>query len=209
MPAIRPLLFAVLLNAGAMAAAAAAPTQGPADPNPSAVRAGAYALEPVHTRVLFSVSHLGFTTWYGDFTHASGSLVLDPRHPSASRVEVSIAAASIATTNAALDAELKGPDWFDAAASPTILYRSSKLTVSGPGRAIIEGDLTLHGVTRKLSLLAKFNGAGIDPFAKTYTVGFEAVGKLKRSDFGIAKDVPLIGDEVSIFISAAFVPRPD
>jgi polyisoprenoid-binding protein YceI len=159
----------------------------------------------VHTRVLFSVSHMGFTTWYGDFTQAAGALELDPAHPADSRVEVSLPTASVSTTNAVLDGELKGPDWFDAARYPTISFRSRQVTVTGPGRADVAGDLTLHGVTRPVTLHARFNAAGVNPLDKTYTAGFEAHGSIKRSEFGVTKYVPLVGDDVDLIISAAFV----
>lgn len=172
--------------------------------SPAAVQAGAYKVEPNHTRVLFAVSHLGFTTWYGDFTNASGSLQLDPADPARSRIEVSVPTASVATTNATLDGELKSPDWFDAQRFPTTSFVSRKVTVTGPGQAEVAGDLTLHGVTRPVILHARFNAAGINPLDKAYTVGFEVSGHIKRSDFGVSKYVPLVGDDVELIISAAF-----
>jgi polyisoprenoid-binding protein YceI len=68
----------------------------------------------------------------------------------------------------------------------------------------IAGDLTLHGVTRPMTLKAKFNAAGVNPLSKKYTVGFEVEGVLKRSDFGVDRYVPLVGDEVKLIVSAAF-----
>ncbi len=69
------------------------------------------------------------------------------------------------------------------------------------------GDFTLHGVTRPLTLHASFNGAGVNPLSKAYTVGFQGTGVIRRSDFGVTKYVPLVGDEVRITISAAFEKR--
>jgi polyisoprenoid-binding protein YceI len=200
-----PSLAAAVLWAGVVMGQPAAPA---VSTDPAAAQAGTYSLEPVHTRVLFSVSHLGLTRWYGDFSRASGVLVLDPRDPAVSRVEVSVPIASVSTTNATLDAELEGADWFDAAKWPTAVFKSRRVTLTGAGRALIEGDLTLHGITAPLTLEASFNGAGANPFDKSYAVGFDAVGKLKRADFGIAKDIPFVGDEVSLIISAAFVRKP-
>ena len=172
--------------------------------SPAQVQPGAYKVEPNHTRVLFSVSHMGFTTWYGDFTNASGSLQLDPSHPADSRIEVSVPMASVSTTNATLDGELKSPDWFDAQRFPTMTFKSREVRVTGPGRADVTGDLTLHGVTRPVTLQARFNGAGVNPLNKAYTAGFEVSGHIKRSEFGVTKYVPLIGDDVDLIISAAF-----
>ncbi len=171
---------------------------------PAAVEAGAYAVEPVHTRVLFSVSHMGFTTWYGQFTNVSGKLDLDPRAPEKSAVEIHIPTDTVTTTNAKLDGELKGDQWFDAAQYPDIAFKSSKLAVTGKGAGRLTGDLTFHGVTRPVTLAVKFNAAGVNPLDKKYTVGFNATGSILRSDFGVKTYLPLIGDEVDLIISAGF-----
>jgi polyisoprenoid-binding protein YceI len=201
------LKFAVLSAAALTILGAGAHAQAPSAPastNAAAVQAGTYALEPSHTRVVFSVSHMGFSTWYGDFTGASGVAHLDPRRPTASQVQVSIPTASVTTTNAKLDGELKSADWFDAGKYPTISFKSRGITVTGPNRGIIEGDLSFHGVTRPVRLEARFNGAGVNPLSKAYTVGFDATAHFKRSQFGVTKYVPLIGDDVNLLISAAF-----
>ena len=199
---IRPALAAAAC--AALFAAAPALAQSPANPSPAAVRAGVYAVEPSHTRIVFSVSHMGFTTWYGNFTDASGQLTVAPGRPTADTVEVRVPTASVSTTNAKLDGELKAADWLDAAKYPTIRFVSRKVVSTGPGRADVTGDFTLHGVTKPLVLHVKFNGAGVNPLNHAYTAGFEGQGRIRRSDFGVTKYVPLIGDDVDITISAAF-----
>jgi polyisoprenoid-binding protein YceI len=191
----------ILLSASLSAPALAQPALVT---SPAAVQSGAYKVEPNHTRVLFAVSHMGFTTWYGDFTNASGALQLDPAHPEGSRIEISVPTASVSTTNTTLDGELKSADWFDAARYPTISFKSREVRVTAPGRADVAGDLTLHGVTRPVTLHARFNAAGINPLNKAYTAGFEVSGHIKRSEFGVTKYVPLIGDDVELILSAAF-----
>ncbi|MEO8926219.1 MAG: YceI family protein [Caulobacteraceae bacterium] len=188
--------------ASASAPAVAAPPM--ASPDFAAVQAGDYVIEPTHTRILFSLSHMGFSTWYGDFTHASGTAKIDPAHPGAGGVEVSVPVASISTTNATLDQELKGADWFDAAKFPTMTFKSRQLTVTGPNQGQIVGDLTLHGVTRPMTLQVQFHGAGANPMSHAFTAGFDATGTIKRSDFGVAKYVPMVGDDVNVIVSAAF-----
>jgi polyisoprenoid-binding protein YceI len=197
--------LAIFAAAGLLAvpALAAAPA-GPASTNPKTVQAGTYAVEPAHTRVQFTVSHMGFTEWYGDFTGASGSLTLDPAKPAASKLDISIPTASVSTTNAKLDGELKSADWFGADQFPTIRFVATKVTPTGASTASIAGDLTFHGVTRPVTLAARFHGAGVNPLDKAYTVGFDATTTIHRSDFGVKTYVPLIGDEVAIRISAAF-----
>lgn len=182
----------------------AATTAIAADTNPKAVTGGTYAVESTHTRVQFSVFHMGFTDWYGDFTGVSGSLSLDPKNVAASTLDITIPAASVLTTNATLDGELKAADWFDVAQFPTIRFVSTKVVQTAPGKANITGDLTFHGVTKPVTLAATFNGAGPNPMSKVYTVGFNATATLKRSDFGVSKYVGMVGDETTLRISAAF-----
>ncbi|MEP6968520.1 MAG: YceI family protein [Pseudomonadota bacterium] len=201
MIAFKTAAVAGLLLLGAAARAQPAPA---ANPDFAAVQPGAYAIEPTHTRILFSLSHLGFTTWYGDFTGAKGSARIDPAKPGASSLEVSVPAASVATTNATLDAELKGAEWLDANRYPVISFIARRFSVTGPNSGEIQGDLTLHGVTRPVTLKAHFNGSGKNPLSGAYTAGFEGMGSIKRSDFGVTKYVPLVGDDVTLIISAAF-----
>lgn len=199
-------LVAAMIVGVAAGARAQMPVAG--DPNPAKVEAGVYQVEPNHTRILFSVDHMGFSTWYGDFTGASGALTLDPKAPAASKLSVAIPVASVSTTNTTLDGELKSADWFDAEKYPTISFTATKVTPTGGVHADITGELTFHGVTKPVTLKARFHGGGINPMNKTYTAGFDATGVISRSDFGVTKYVSLIGDEVALTISAAFEHKP-
>jgi polyisoprenoid-binding protein YceI len=172
--------------------------------NPEAVQAGVYKVEPMHTRILFSVLHMGFTHYFGDFTGASGKLTLDPKNLGAASVQVSFPTASVSTTNTTLDGELKSGGWLDAGADPAISFVSTQVTRTGANTARIDGNLTLHGVTHPVTLNATFNAAGSNALSHKYTIGFDATGHLNRSDFGVKKYVPLISDNVDIVISAAF-----
>ncbi|QUD88039.1 YceI family protein [Phenylobacterium montanum] len=196
--------FTAVAAALAVCALAPAHASAQASSDPSKVQAGTYAVEPFHTRVLFAVNHMGFTTYYGNFTGVSGSLQLDPAKLDASQVSVSIPVASVSTTNTVLDGELKSPAWLNAAADPTITFKSTKVVVTGPNTADITGDLTLHGVTKPVVLAAKFNASGANPMSHKTTVGFDATAHLNRSDFGVKTYVPVIGDQVDVIISAAF-----
>ncbi|PLR22644.1 polyisoprenoid-binding protein [Caulobacter zeae] len=189
--------LALTLATGAIAA-------GGLNTNPSAVTPGAYVVEPSHTRVQFAVSHIGFTQFFGDFTGAAGSLTLDPKTLAASKVDITLPVSSVSTTNKKLDEELKSADWLDAGAYPTIRFVSTKIVRTAPDKATITGDLTLHGVTKPVTLQAKFNGSGVNPLDKAYTVGFDATATFKRSEFGVKTYLPMIGDETSVRISAAF-----
>ena len=97
-----------------------------------------------------------------------------------------------------------GADWLDAAKYPAMRFVSTKVTRTGKGTATITGNLTLHGVTRPATLNASFHAAAVNPMKKAYTIGFNATGTIKRSDFGVSKYVPLVSDETKLTITAAF-----
>lgn len=189
------------LAAAGLAVALAASVQAQTPPD---VRSGAYKVEPDHTRVLFSVSHLGFTTYYGEFDGAAGTLKLDAASPAASQLDVTVPVTGVTTPSAKLNGELVSADWFDAAKFPAISFHSTSVTVTGPNTADVAGNLTMHGVTKPVVLKAKFNRGAPNPMNQRYTIGFEVSGEIKRSDFGVAKYVPMVGDNVDLIISAAF-----
>jgi polyisoprenoid-binding protein YceI len=202
---MKHMILAAAAATAAMAVACYTPFAArAADPNPAAVTPGAYAVEPLHTRVLFVVNHLGFNDYFGQFTGAAGTLTLDPKNPDASKIDVTLPLEGLTTTNAKLDGELRSPDWFDATQFPTIHFVSTAITRTGSNTAKVSGNLTLHGITRPVLLDATFNAAGPNPLTKAFTAGFSAHGRIKRSEFGVSKYVPMIGDDVNLIISAAF-----
>lgn len=202
-----PILAGGLLSAFVVSLVSAT-AQQVASPDPASVRAGTYKVEPYHTQADFSVSHFGFTNFSGVFSGASGSLVLDPAKPSAARLEVTIPIQSVQTTSAQLDGMLKGDQWFDAAKFPVATFTSTKVALLSKDTADISGNLTLHGVTKAMTLKAHFIGAGVNPLDKSFTVGFEATGTIKRSEFGVSTYAPLVGDDVRLTIAGAFVLQP-
>jgi polyisoprenoid-binding protein YceI len=179
----------------------------PVNTVPAKVQSGTYQIEPTHTRVLFAVSHMSFTTWYGEFTHVSGSLTLDPQNVAASSLDIIIPANTISTSNTKLDGELNSPVWFDTAKYPAIEFKSTKITRTGDDTATVTGNLTFHGVTKPETLDVTFNASGVNFLTHQYTVGFNATGQIKRSAFNQKTYVPLIGDDVTLTISAAFVKQ--
>jgi polyisoprenoid-binding protein YceI len=168
------------------------------------VKQGAYTIEPHHTQVIFGVDHMGFTTYYGRFSDVSGRLVLSPRAPSTCKFEIHVSVSTISTTSETLDDELRGDQWFNSKKFPEIVFRSMNVTVTGQDTAKVAGNLTMHGLTKPVTLNVTFHGAGVNALDNKYTVGFEASGHLKRSDFGINPNLPLVGDGVDLIISAAF-----
>jgi polyisoprenoid-binding protein YceI len=202
------LLGTALLAAPLLAVAGTAqaqPAPPPPNSNPADVQPGTYSVEPAHTRLLFAVSHMGFTTWYGEFTHVSGTLTLNPKALSASTLDITIPANTISTSNSKLDGELNSPTWLDTTKYPTITFKSTKIIRTGHDTAKVTGNLTFHGVTKPETLDVTFNAAGVNFLSKQYTAGFNATGTIKRSDFGESTYVPIIGDDVSLIISAGFV----
>ncbi len=139
------------LSAAAPRALAQASTQ-----DGSAVRPGTCKVDPSRTQVAFSVLHPGFTNCSGLFSEASGSLQLDPAHPAASKLTVTVPVQSVQTSVAKLTEELKGDQWFDAAKFPAATFTSTSVTPSGKDGAAIAGNLTLHGATRPMVPAARF-----------------------------------------------------
>ena len=197
---IRSVLAAAALLA-ALPVAAQMATPGAADV--ARVAAGTYAADPHHTQIAWTINHLGFTQYDGIFGDATGTLTLDPARPAAATVAIEVPLSGLHTTVAALDDHLKKPDYFDAARFPTVAFKSTSVSVSG-NSATIAGLLTLHGVTRPVTLAARFVGAGTNPLSKKATVGFAATATIRRSDFGMTTLIPALGDTVELRINAAF-----
>jgi polyisoprenoid-binding protein YceI len=196
-----PFLAAALL---ATSAVAQAPMPIPGTPNPAKIVAGSYAVEPNHTQIVFAVDHMGFSIFRGFLSQASGALALDPAKPAATQLSVTIPIASIHTTSAKLDEELNSADWLDAQRFPTATFVSTKVTPGPNGLAIVDGNLTLHGITKPARMQAHFRGAGINPLSKGATIGFDGRMSVERSQFGVTKYVPLVSDHVELTIAAAF-----
>lgn len=160
-----------------------------------------YALEATHTEVVFSWTHFGFSKPTAKFMNAVGTLVLDETAPAASSVEVTFAIDGLNTGVAALDGHLKSKDFFDAATYPTATFKSTKVDVTGKDTANVTGNLTIHGVTKPVTLAVKLNKIGAN-MKGVKTAGFSATGQIKRSDFGMGAYVPAVSDEIDLVITA-------
>ena len=167
-----------------------------------------YTIDPDHTHVDFSWSHFGFSHPVGRFDGIQGDFRFDPADPTQSSVTVTIAIDSIDTGVKALDDDLKSPAFFDAAKYPIATFRSIRVERAGEHRLKVAGELTLHGVTRPVVLDMVVNKVGTHPMRGTPAAGFDATTTIRRSDFGIAKYVPNVSDEIAISISTeTFVPK--
>lgn len=187
------------LVAGGAVVAQAALTQVPAE-----VQAGAYALDSDHGKITWSVDHMGFSTYKGQFVNVDADLVLDPTNPSASTLTATIPLTDVDSNSDGLDAHLQTADFFDTANHPVATYVSRSVTVdpTDATRGAVVGDLTLRGVTRPVTMQVKFNQAG--PSMGAYKAGFDGYAVIKRSDFGIDYALPVLGDEVTLHIEGEF-----
>lgn len=183
----------------------------PGSPNPAAVTGGTYTADPNHTLVRWEVNHLGFSPYFGIFGSVTGTLTFDPKTPDAAKVDVTIPVSKVTTASAGLTQHLLRagkdggkPDFFGAAPADAH-FVSTKVTVNGQA-AKIEGNLTLNGVTKPVTLDAEFYGAGKAPAAMggKENVGFRGSATIKRSDFGVNYGIPVVSDEVRLDIAAAF-----
>lgn len=160
-----------------------------------------YQLDPHHTMVLFSWSHFGFSHPTAELGLGQGTLTFDPQHPEQAKVEVTLPLAGLDTHVPALDEHLKKPDFFDATKYPLVTYKSTKVEPMGKDHFRITGDLTVHGVTHPVVLQATLNKIGVHPMTKASSIGFDATGTLKRSDFGVTMYVPNVSDEITLHIT--------
>lgn len=170
----------------------------------AASAADTYHLEKTHVDLLFSISHAGFTEKHGSFRDLDATLEYDAAKPENSQVTVVVKTDSLDTAFAPRDKDVKSEKFLDVAQYPEMRFVSTKVTREPDHMLRIDGDLTLHGVTKPLTLHAKLNKEAPNPFDKRPTLGFSATGSLKRSDFGIATYIPVIGDEVNLTIDAEF-----
>jgi polyisoprenoid-binding protein YceI len=167
-----------------------------------------YQLEKSHADLLFSIDHAGFTLKHGSFRDFDAKLAYDAAKLENSRVEVTVKTDSLDTGWPERDAHTKGEAFLDTTKYPEMRFVSTKVVPAANQKFRIEGDLTLHGVTKPVTLDAKLNKAGPNPFNKVPTIGFSATGSLKRSDFGMAAAIPLIGDTVTITLDVEFSRTP-
>lgn len=176
---------------------------------PSEVRAGAYALDAAHGKITWSVDHLGFSTYYGQFVNVQAQLTLDPANPVNSSLTATIPLTEVDSNSDGLDRHLQTADFFDTANHPTATFVSRSITLDADdaNEATVVGDLTLRGVTRPVTMEVEFNQAG-PSMGNTYKAGFDGEATIKRSEFGITYGIPMgLGDDVKLHIEGEFILR--
>lgn len=161
--------------------------------------ADSYTLDTGHSFPRFAINHFGFSTHRGQFNKTAGKLVLDRAAKNGS-VEITVQTASIGTGDPKLEEHLRSPDFFNVEKFPTMVFKAKTIKFNGDVPASAEGELTLLGVTKPLTLVISNVVCAQHSFYKKEDCGAEVTGKLKRSDFGMTKYVPAVGDEVTLYI---------
>lgn len=164
-----------------------------------------YVLDASHSQVVFSYSHLGFSTSYGMFSGFEGQIKFDAEDPAGSSVTVAMPVQSMLTGWEPRFEHFMSPDFFGADDGDMITFTSTGIEVTGEDTAVITGDLTLNGVTKVVVLEANLNGVTdsypVPPFQGRKAAGFNATTTILRSDFNLGMFVPYVSDEVSLRIS--------
>lgn len=185
----------IVLNAFAMVAAAVA-------------QAGTWQIDPNHSSAQFSVRHLGVSTVRGAFMKVSGSAQYDPADPTKDSLNATIQAASVDTRVEMRDNDLRSPNFLDAQKYPTITFQSRQVKSVGTGRMQITGDLTIHGVTKEVTLDVDGPSASIkDPWGNQ-RIGASASTKVNRKDFGVNGAAGVVGDDINITIDVELIQPP-
>lgn len=163
-----------------------------------------YTLDSSHAHVQYAVDHLGFSTSRGAFREVSGTLQLDLDRPESAKLDVTIPTASFDSFDKARDEKMKGAEFLDVANYPEMKFVSTRVQRTGARTANVTGNLTLHGVTRPVTLKVTLHKAEEHAFLKKHWAGFSAVGVLKRSEFGLGAGVPMVSDAVQLTLDAEF-----
>ena len=178
----------------------------PATTDPAELPSGEWALDPGHTSVTWRVRHLGLSWYTARFNAAEASLSFDPASPGDAQLTAVVDAASVSTGDPDFDETLRGSGWLDAERHPEIVFRSTRIEVTGETAGRIHGALTLKGVTADAVLETEFYGGTFNPLEGAQALGFGADLVIDRTEFGIG-NLPgnFIGDEVRLRIEAEFL----
>jgi polyisoprenoid-binding protein YceI len=178
---------------------------------PEAGTRSLWQFDPYHTQVEFSAKHLGMMTVRGLFADVTATGFIDPDHPEASSVDVTIQTASIRTHNPQRDNDLRASNFLEADKYPTMTFKSTKIEAAGQDRFTMTGNLTIKGNTHPVTLSVVKYGEFNDP-NMGHRIGYSAEGKINRKDFGMTFNMMLDGrwivsDEIKIMIEGEFVEQ--
>lgn len=165
-----------------------------------------YEIDPVHSVVLLKVRHLGLADTYGRFNQMAGEVRYNEAEPEKSKINFTVQAASIDTANADRDKHLRGPDFFNAAEFPELIFKSTKVVKKDDDEYEVTGDFTVRGETRPATFEFEFGGTGKGMQGEE-RFGGGTKFKVKRSDFGIDYLPQALGDEVEVIVSVEGVKK--
>jgi polyisoprenoid-binding protein YceI len=165
----------------------------------AASAADTYSVEPGHTSATFAFKHLGFSTFHGKFAQASGTVTIDQAGKKG-EADISFDAKGITTGVPKLDEHLASKDFFDVEKYPKITFKSKDFTFTGNTLSEVKGDLTIHGVTKPVTLKVTSFACKDHPMMKVPACGADASTTIKRSEFGVGAFVPAVSDEIPLTI---------
>ncbi|HWG46192.1 MAG TPA: YceI family protein [Gemmataceae bacterium] len=163
--------------------------------------ADTFTVDPVHSSMLFRVKHLNAGHIYGRFNQYSGSFAFDDKNPADCKLEMEVKIDSIDSANGDRDKHLKGPDFFNAKEFPTMTFKATRMKASDEKNYEVTGDLTIHGVTKPVTVKLERIGTVRDLKSGKPRTGWETTFTINRSDFGMKGLVPAISDEVRIIVA--------
>lgn len=167
---------------------------------PAAAETQSWNIDGAHSSAQFSVRHMGISTVRGAFTKVSGTVQYDPGDLAKTVIDATIEAASVDTRVEMRDNDLRSPHFFDASKYPTLTFKSKKVAEAGAGKLKITGDLTIHGVTREVTLDVEGPSAPVKDPRGNLRVGASASTTINRKDFGVDGAAGVVGDDVPITI---------
>jgi len=175
--------------------------------NLAEIPGGAYRLDPTHVSIVYRISHLGLSNLTGTFDAIEGELEFFPRTPERSGLRVVAGVASIDANNQIVEDVLLGERFFDAENYPQIIFETTDIEALSSSEGRIDGSLEMRGERHPVSLMATFNGYGVNGLTLHRTLGFSATMTLSRSQWDMVAYPAMIGDEVTLHIEAEFVKR--
>ena len=165
-----------------------------------------YQIDGTHTKPRFEYSHLGYSTQTSRFDTTTGTITID-RAAKTGSVDVTIDAKSVDTGYPLFNGHIQGEDYFDTAKYPTITFKSNKMKFDGDKLVAVEGNLTIKGVTKPVTLTVSTFMCMPHPMLKKDACGANATAQVKRSDFNMGKNAPYVSDEVTLIIPVESVKQ--
>ena len=169
------------------------------------LRQGQYQLDKMHSYLNFRIDHLGLSKIIGRFNDFQATLDFDPQNPTAMKLTGVVAATSIDINNTDLENTLQESDWLDSERFPQIVFTSESVNVIDASQFAVNGTLSMRGISKPLSLEARFNGGADNIITRKYTIGFQANARILRSEFGMDTFTAFAGDEIEIELHGEFL----